>query len=117
MQLLQLRFAGDGSEPAHAVDARGPRRSADEELLSDREVEVLKEAWKLATRIRNGLALARARTIDLLPVDRGELEAVARLVGMPAGWAATSRSTTSPRPDALGACSSAASTRTSGRSP
>lgn len=48
---------------------------------------MLREAWKLATRIRNGLALARARSTDLLPVDRGELEALARLLGMTAGSA------------------------------
>ena len=87
VQLLQLRFAGRLPSLRTPSTLEALAAAAREELLSDRDVEVLREAWKLATRIRNGLALARSRTIDLLPVDRGELEAVARLVGLPAGSA------------------------------
>lgn len=87
VQLLQLRHAG--AEPSlrttSTLEALAAAARAD--LVGDRDAEVLREAWTLATRIRNGLALARARTIDLLPVDRIELEAVARLIGMPAGSA------------------------------
>ena len=87
VQLLQLRHAGRLQSLRTPSTLEALAAAAREELLSDRDVEVLREAWQLATRIRNGLALARARTIDLLPVDRGELEAVARLVGMPSGSA------------------------------
>ncbi|WP_306231342.1 bifunctional [glutamine synthetase] adenylyltransferase/[glutamine synthetase]-adenylyl-L-tyrosine phosphorylase [Agrococcus beijingensis] len=84
VQLLQLRHAG--REPSlrtpSTLEALAAASRAD--LLGDRDAEVLREAWILATRIRNALALARARSIDLLPVDRDELEAVARLMGMPA---------------------------------
>ena len=84
VQLLQLRHA------AHEPALRTPSTlealaaAARAGLLSERDADVLREAWTLATRIRNGLALARARTIDVLPADRAELEAVARLIGMPA---------------------------------
>lgn len=87
VQLLQLRHAGALPSLRTPSTLEALAAAAREELISDRDAEVLREAWKLATRIRNGLALARARTIDLLPVDRGELEAVARLVGLPAGSA------------------------------
>jgi glutamate-ammonia-ligase adenylyltransferase len=84
VQLLQLRHAG--REPSlrttSTLEALAAATRAD--LLRDRDAEVLREAWILATRIRNALALARARSTDLLPIDRGELEAVARLIGMPA---------------------------------
>lgn len=87
VQLLQLRYAGRLPSLRTPSTLEALAAAAREELISDRDAAVLREAWKLATRIRNGLALARARSIDLLPVDRGELEAVARLVGMPAGSA------------------------------
>lgn len=87
VQLLQLRHAGALPSLRTPSTLEALAAAAREELLSDRDADVLREAWKLATRIRNGLALARARSTDLLPVDRGELEAVARLLGMPAGSA------------------------------
>lgn len=84
VQLLQLQHAG--REPSlrtpSTLEALAAAARAD--LISDRDAEILREAWALATRLRNGLALARARTIDVLPNDRTELEAVARLIGMPA---------------------------------
>lgn len=88
VQLLQLRHAGHepGLRTTSTLEALAAAARAD--LISDRDAEILREAWLLATRIRNALALARARSIDVLPEDRAELEAVARLVGMPAGSAA-----------------------------
>ncbi|WP_405218458.1 bifunctional [glutamine synthetase] adenylyltransferase/[glutamine synthetase]-adenylyl-L-tyrosine phosphorylase [Agrococcus sp. Ld7] len=88
VQLLQLRHAGrDVSlRTTSTLEALAAATRAD--LVSERDAGALREAWLLATRIRNALALARARSIDVLPEDRGELEAVARLVGLPAGSAA-----------------------------
>ena len=88
VQLLQLRYAG--REPSlrtpSTLEALAAAVRAD--LIAERDAQVLREAWVLATRIRNALALARVRSIDLLPEDRDELETVARLLGMPAGSAA-----------------------------
>ncbi|GEK81485.1 bifunctional [glutamine synthetase] adenylyltransferase/[glutamine synthetase]-adenylyl-L-tyrosine phosphorylase [Agrococcus baldri] len=88
VQLLQLRHAGrvESLRTPSTLEALAAASRAD--LIADEDARVLREAWVLATRIRNALALARARSIDLLPEDRGELEAVARLLGMPAGSAA-----------------------------
>lgn len=87
VQLLQLRHAGREANLRTTSTLEALAAAARADLVGDRDAEVLREAWTLATRIRNGLALARARSIDLLPVDRQELEAVARLIGMPAGSA------------------------------
>ncbi|WP_413319739.1 bifunctional [glutamine synthetase] adenylyltransferase/[glutamine synthetase]-adenylyl-L-tyrosine phosphorylase [Agrococcus sp. 1P02AA] len=88
VQLMQLRHAG--SEPSLRTPSTLEALSAAArlDLVAERDAQVLRDAWLLATRIRNALALARARSIDLLPEDRGELEAVARLVGLPSGSAA-----------------------------
>jgi glutamate-ammonia-ligase adenylyltransferase len=88
VQLLQLRFAGGDPSLRTTSTLEALAAAARADLLSEPDAQVLRDAWVLATRIRNALALARARSIDLLPEDRGELEAVARLLGMPAGSAA-----------------------------
>ncbi|MFP5251311.1 MAG: bifunctional [glutamine synthetase] adenylyltransferase/[glutamine synthetase]-adenylyl-L-tyrosine phosphorylase [Actinomycetes bacterium] len=84
VQLLQLRHAGreESLRTTSTLEALAAAARAD--LVGERDAETLRAAWSLATRIRNALALARARSTDLLPVDRDELEVVARLIGMPA---------------------------------
>ncbi|SFS19012.1 glutamate-ammonia-ligase adenylyltransferase [Agrococcus baldri] len=88
VQLLQLRHAGHEASLRTTSTLEALAAAARADLISEPDAQVLRDAWVLATRIRNALALARARSIDLLPEDRGELEAVARLLGMPAGSAA-----------------------------
>ncbi|WP_347757224.1 bifunctional [glutamine synthetase] adenylyltransferase/[glutamine synthetase]-adenylyl-L-tyrosine phosphorylase [Agrococcus sp. ProA11] len=88
VQLLQLRYAGQHESLRTPSTLEALAAAVRAELLAEADAAVLREAWLLATRIRNALALARARSIDRLPEDRGELEAVARLVGLPAGSAA-----------------------------
>ena len=57
-------------------------------LLDPDDVDTLGAAWRLATRVRNGIVLARGRAADSLPSDHRELSAVARAVGYPAGHTA-----------------------------
>ena len=87
VQLLQLRHAArqprlrtQGTLPAleAAVAAR---------LIPARDAALLKDAWLLASRTRSALTLWTSRTTDLLPVDRGQLEAVARILEHPPGSA------------------------------
>ncbi len=88
VQLLQLQHAAREPSLRTPSTLEALAAAVRAGLLSDRDAAVLRAAWVLATRLRNALALARARSIDVLPEDRAELEAVARLVGMPAGSAA-----------------------------
>ena len=84
VQLLQLQHAGREPSLRTTSTLEALAAAARAGLLRDRDAEILREAWILATRLRNALALAKARSTDLLPIDRAELEAVARLIGMPA---------------------------------
>lgn len=88
VQLVQLRYAGRDESLRTPSTLEALAAASRAGLIAERDAAVLREAWLLATCIRNALALARARSIDIMPEDRGELEAVARLVGMPAGSAA-----------------------------
>lgn len=87
VQLLQLQHAGriDALRTTGTLDAL--EVLAEHEIISATQASTLRDAWLLATRLRNALALAQARTIDVLPLDRAQLESVARILGYPAGGA------------------------------
>jgi [glutamine synthetase] adenylyltransferase / [glutamine synthetase]-adenylyl-L-tyrosine phosphorylase len=80
-QLLQLRSA-------HAVPALRTTRTLsallaarDAGLIAAADAEALATAWRLASRIRNGVMLVRGRPGDSVPSSQPELGAVARLLG------------------------------------
>lgn len=54
-------------------------------LVAESDAEALRDAWILASRIRSATTLATARGSDVLPTDRRELEAIARILSYPAG--------------------------------
>ena len=87
VQLLQLRHAAE--EPTlrspSTLDALEAARAAG--LVADADAERLRAAWLFASRTRSALTLWTAKTADLLPVDRRQLEGVARLMGYPNGGA------------------------------
>ena len=81
VQLLQL-------EHSHEVPTlRTPRTLAALEaeaaagLLTGPDAEALREAWVMATRIRNATMLLRGRPSDAIPTDARERSAVAELLG------------------------------------
>ena len=88
VQLLQLRRAGD------VVALRTPSTLAALEaatgagLVDRQDAELLADAWRLASRVRDAVALWRGRPSDVLPDARRDLEGVARLLGYPSGSAA-----------------------------
>ncbi|MBB5831359.1 bifunctional [glutamine synthetase] adenylyltransferase/[glutamine synthetase]-adenylyl-L-tyrosine phosphorylase [Brachybacterium aquaticum] len=57
-------------------------------LLEAREAGELREAWILAWQIRRALFLWKGREGDVLPTDRNDLRALARLIDGPDGTAA-----------------------------
>lgn len=87
VQLLQLQQPADDDRARHATTLTALSGLVEAEAITARDAAILRRAWLLASRLRNALALAQARTIDLLPTDRGQLEVVARLMGRPAGSA------------------------------
>ena len=53
--------------------------------MQPEDVDILIQAWRLATRIRSGILISTARSSDVLPTNRDQLEALARWTGYDAG--------------------------------
>ena len=87
VQLLQLQHAA--TEPALATTSTLEALTAavDAQLVSAADADRLRAAWIIASRARSALTLWSAKTGDVLPIDRPQLEGVARLMGYPAGGA------------------------------
>ena len=88
-QLLQLQhaYAVPGLRTTSTLDALEAARAAG--LLEDADATVLREAWELASRVRDANVLWTGRAegahADVLPHDRTALTGVARVLGMPSG--------------------------------
>jgi glutamate-ammonia-ligase adenylyltransferase len=85
VQLLQLQHAGH--TPTLRTTATLPALDAarDAALLDSGDSATLAAAWRLATRVRNGIVLVRGRADDSLPRNARELAGVAALVGYAPG--------------------------------
>jgi [glutamine synthetase] adenylyltransferase / [glutamine synthetase]-adenylyl-L-tyrosine phosphorylase len=81
VQLLQLRHAASvpGLRTPSTTEALAAAVAAG--LLAPEDGEVLAEAWRLATRVRNAVVLVRGRPAETLPTDVRTLAGVARAVG------------------------------------
>ncbi|MGA9872648.1 MAG: bifunctional [glutamine synthetase] adenylyltransferase/[glutamine synthetase]-adenylyl-L-tyrosine phosphorylase [Rhodococcus sp. (in: high G+C Gram-positive bacteria)] len=81
VQLIQLRHAHDipalhNTSTLQSLDAIGAA-----ELMSETDIELLREAWILATKARNALVLVRGKPTDQLPRPGHVLSAVAKVAG------------------------------------
>ncbi|MDQ1689642.1 MAG: [glutamine synthetase] adenylyltransferase / [glutamine synthetase]-adenylyl-L-tyrosine [Frankiaceae bacterium] len=85
VQLLQLRHAHEVEGLRTTGTLRALHAARDAGLVSPPDAEALEQAWRLASRVRDGIMLSRGRPGDSLPTDVRELAAVARAVGYPAG--------------------------------
>ncbi|GAA4479262.1 bifunctional [glutamine synthetase] adenylyltransferase/[glutamine synthetase]-adenylyl-L-tyrosine phosphorylase [Rhodococcus olei] len=85
VQLVQLRHAHEvpslhNTSTLESLDAIGAA-----ELLSETDVELLRESWLTATKARNALVLVRGKPTDQLPGPGRVLSAVAQVAGWPGG--------------------------------
>ncbi|PTR32117.1 glutamate-ammonia-ligase adenylyltransferase [Rhodococcus sp. OK519] len=85
VQLIQLRHAHEipslhNTSTLETLDAIGAA-----ELLSETDIELLRDAWLLATKARNALVLVRGKPTDQLPGPGKVLSAVAQVAGWPGG--------------------------------
>ena len=83
VQLLQLRFAHriqslHSTSTLATLDAIGAA-----ELIAEGDVDLLRQAWLMATRARNALVLVRGKPNDQLPGPGRQLNAVAVAAGWP----------------------------------
>jgi glutamate-ammonia-ligase adenylyltransferase len=81
VQLLQLQHAGQHAALRTTRTIAALDAAADAGLLTVEDAATLREAWSLATRVRNAIVLVKGRAEDSLPRDLRELAGVARLVG------------------------------------
>ncbi|SEF58147.1 glutamate-ammonia-ligase adenylyltransferase [Actinacidiphila yanglinensis] len=85
VQLLQLGHAAR----LPSLRTTGTREALSaahaEGLIDAADLQVLDEAWVLATRVRNAVMLVRGRPGDTFPGDGRELAAVGRYLGYPTG--------------------------------
>ncbi|KJL27806.1 bifunctional [glutamine synthetase] adenylyltransferase/[glutamine synthetase]-adenylyl-L-tyrosine phosphorylase [Microbacterium oxydans] len=83
VQLLQLQHAHaiPGLRTTSTIAALDSAVGAG--LVPEEAAERLAEAWRLASRLRSAITLLTGQTSDVLPADRRELDAIARLLGYP----------------------------------
>jgi glutamate-ammonia-ligase adenylyltransferase len=83
VQLLQLRHGAEvpGLRTTQTLAALGA--AAGTGLLDPEDAEILGAAWRMASRVRNALVLARGRPGDQFPRAPLERRAVARILGYP----------------------------------
>jgi glutamate-ammonia-ligase adenylyltransferase len=85
--LLQLKHGSAHPEirTPRTLDALKAAVSA--ELIAEHDARVLEEAWLISSRIRAASVLWANKRTDVLPVDRVQLEGIARILEYPRGSA------------------------------
>ncbi|ARC57030.1 Glutamate-ammonia-ligase adenylyltransferase [Frondihabitans sp. 762G35] len=87
VQLLQLQHAARVPGLRTPSTLRALEAATEAGLVEPQDAEKLRDAWTIASRARSAVMLWTSRTSDLLPADRRQLEAVARLLEYPPGSA------------------------------
>jgi glutamate-ammonia-ligase adenylyltransferase len=87
VQLIQLQHGAEIAGLRTTSTLRALEVARAEGFVSTVEARTLRDAWILASRARSAMTLWTARTADVLPTDRQQLEGVARLLEYPPGSA------------------------------
>ncbi|WP_203982756.1 bifunctional [glutamine synthetase] adenylyltransferase/[glutamine synthetase]-adenylyl-L-tyrosine phosphorylase [Sphaerisporangium rufum] len=82
-QLIQLRHAGEVPELRTTRTLAALRAAVGAGLLPAADEEVLAEAWRFASQIRDAIMLVRGRAGDSIPADLRERGMIARALGYP----------------------------------
>lgn len=87
VQLMQLRHAGDleSLRVPNTMDALDA--CIQEGLIEAHDAQLLRDAWQMASELRNHAMLVRGRTSDQLPSDPRDLSAIAAQLGWAKGEA------------------------------
>ncbi len=85
IQLLQLRHAHEIAELRTTRTLSALEAARRTGLVEPADADVLSDAWRMATRIRNVVMLVRGRASDMVPTDLRELAAVGRILGYAPG--------------------------------
>ena len=85
IQLLQLQHAHRIPELRTTRTMAALEAARRTGLLEASDADVLSDAWRMATRIRNVVMLVRGRATDMVPTEVHELAAVSRILGYAPG--------------------------------
>jgi len=81
IQLLQLQHAHRVPEMRTTRTMAALEAARRTGLLEGPDADILSDAWRMATRIRNVVMLVRGRATDMVPTEAHELSAVGRVLG------------------------------------
>ncbi len=87
VQLLQLQHGAAESSLQTTSTLRALDAAVAAGLVPDADAERLRAAWLIASRARSAMTLWTAKTADVLPADRRQLEGVSRILEYPVGSA------------------------------
>jgi [glutamine synthetase] adenylyltransferase / [glutamine synthetase]-adenylyl-L-tyrosine phosphorylase len=87
VQLIQLQHAASVASLRTTSTLTALDAAVAAGLVSPADAELLREAWLFASRARSAMTLWTNKTSDVLPVDRLQLNGVARLLEYPPGSA------------------------------
>ena len=89
VQLLQLRHAHEVESLRTTATMAALDAAADAGLVGVRDAAILRDAWVMSSRLRDGIVLWSGRPggamADVLPHDRRTLNGLARMIGLPPG--------------------------------
>ena len=83
VQLLQLQHGSQFPEIRTPKTLDALHACVKAELIADHDARVLEAAWILASRVRSAAVLWTYKHTDVLPVDRRQLEGIARILNYP----------------------------------
>ncbi len=83
-QLLQLQHGHDVASLRTTRTLPALLAAQNSGLLARQDAEQLRDAWRIATRVRDAVMLVRGRPSDLVPTDTHSLAAIAQVLGYPA---------------------------------
>ena len=87
VQLYQLRFAAQYPQLRSLSTLATLDELVNLNLLSSEQAEHLRAGWLISARARSALVLAVDKLVDILPTDRSQLEATARILAYVPGTA------------------------------
>jgi glutamate-ammonia-ligase adenylyltransferase len=85
VQLIQLMHGkgNNGVRTPSTLDALDAEVTGG--YLSESDGAALREAWLMSSRVRSATTLVTGKGSDVVPMDRRELEGIARILAYPAG--------------------------------
>ena len=81
VQLLQMRHGHELTSLRTTSTLAALAAAKNEKLLTESEFEILTKAWQRATKIRNGLMLAKNKPTDQIPTQVEDLRALTFVLG------------------------------------